>query len=65
MHGSPTPISPLDRVRAAADAKVSADREYRLALTAARESGASFAAIAAAASTSRQRVRQLLARIAG
>lgn len=50
----------LERVRQAAAAKTSADREFRSALEAARAAGASYAAIAAAAGTSRQRVRQLL-----
>jgi len=54
----------LERVVRAAAAKARADRGYRSALVAARATGASYAAIAAAAGTSRQRVRQLLERIA-
>lgn len=54
---------PLERVRIAASRKESADREYRSALVSAHAAGSSYAAIAAAAGTSRQRVRQLLGRL--
>jgi DNA-directed RNA polymerase specialized sigma24 family protein len=59
-----TANDPLERVRRAAAAKTSADREFRSALAAARAAGSSYSAIAVAAGVSRQAVRQLLERAA-
>jgi len=49
---------PVARIRRAASAKRRADLEYRAALAAALEAGVSYADVARAADTSRQRVRQ-------
>jgi hypothetical protein len=52
----------LAKVKRAAAAKRRADENYRAALLEAHAAGDSFAAIADAAKTSRQRVRQFLGR---
>lgn len=58
----PSPSNPLARVKRAASSKRRADQEYRAALLAAFNLGASYAELAKLAGTSRQAVRQLIER---
>jgi hypothetical protein len=57
-----TRTNPIARVKRAAERKQTAEWEFRAAIREAHGAGASYAAIAAAAGTSRQQVRYWLTR---